>query len=89
MTLLMYARRKGWDLTECSVHLAHDRVHAEDSADAEKGTRWIDVIKRDISLHGRLDEEQKARLLDIARKCPISKTLLNQPRIIDSISVGE
>ena len=62
MTLLMYARRKGWDLTECSVHLTHDRVHAEDSADAEQGTRRLDVIKRDISLHGHLDDEQDCSL---------------------------
>ena len=89
ITLLMYARRKGWDLTECSVHLTHDRVHAEDSTEAEKGTRRIDVIKRNISLHGHLDEEQKTRLLDIARKCPIYKTLLSRPQVIDSIAIGE
>ena len=89
MTLLMYARRKGWDLTECSVHLTHERIHAEDSANAEEGTRRVDVIKRDISLHGHLDEEQKARLLEIARKCPVHRTLQSAPTVIDSIIVGE
>ena len=89
MTLLMYARRKGWDLTECSVHLTHERVHAEDSANAEEGTRRVDVIKRDISLHGHLDEEQKARLLEIAGKCPVHRTLQSAPTVIDSIIVGE
>lgn len=89
MTLLMYARRKGWDLTECSVHLTHERVHAEDSANAEEGTRRVDVIKRDISLHGHLDEEQKARLLEIAAKCPVHRTLQSAPTVIDSIIVGE
>ncbi len=89
MTLLMYARRQGWDLTECSVHLTHNRVHADDSANAEQGTRRVDVITRDISLHGHIDEEQKARLLEIAEKCPVHKTLMSEPRVIDSIIVGE
>ncbi len=89
MTLLMYARRKGWDLTECSVNLTHDRVHAKDSEHPEEGTRRVDVIKRDISLHGHLDEEQRARLLEIAGKCPVHKTLMNEPQVIDSIIVGE
>ncbi len=89
MTVLMYARRKGWQVTECSVHLTHDRVHAEDSSDAEQGTRRVDVIKRDISLHGHITEEQKERLLEIATKCPIHKTLESNPTVIDSIIVGE
>ncbi len=89
MTVLMFARRKGWEVTECSVHLTHDRVHADDSADAEKGTRRVDVIKRDISLHGHLTEDQKTRLLEIAQKCPVHKTLQSAPTVIDSIIVGE
>ena len=89
MTVLMYARRKGWEVTECSVHLTHERVHADDSADAEKGTRRVEVIKRDISLHGHVTEEQKARLLEIAQKCPVHKTLQSAPTVIDSIIVGE
>lgn len=89
MTLLMYARRKGWDLTECSVSLSHEREYAEDCANPEEGTRRVDVIKRDISLHGHLDEEQRTRLLEIAGKCPVHKTLMNEPQVIDSIIVGE
>ncbi len=89
ITLLMYARRKGWEVTECSVHLTHDRVHADDSADAETGTRRVEVINRDISLHGHLTKEQEARLLEIAQKCPVSKTLETPPTVIDSIIVGE
>ena len=83
------ARRKGWEVTECSVHLTHDRVHAEDSANAEQGTRRVDMIKRDISLHGHLTKEQTERLLQIAQKCPIHKTLESSPTVIDSIIVGE
>ncbi len=89
MTVLMYARRKGWEVTECSVHLTHDRVHAEDSSDAEQGTRRVDVIRRDISLHGHLTEEQTERLLEIARKCPVHRTLESSPTVVDSIVVGE
>ena len=96
MTVLMYARRKGWEVTECSVHLTHDRVHAadcagaaEDDRDAEQGTRRVDVIKRDIFLHGHLTEEQTERLLEIAKKCPLHKTLESSPTVVDSIVVGE
>ena len=89
MTVLMYARRKGWDVTECSVHLTHDRIHAEDSENAESGTRRVDVINRDISLHGHLSDEQRARLLEIAQKCPVHKTIMSEPKVFDSITVGE
>jgi putative redox protein len=89
MTLLMYARRKGWDLADCSVHLTHDRVHADDSEDAESGTKRVDVIKREISLRGNLSDEQKDRLLEIAQKCPVHKTITSNPRVEDSIIVGE
>lgn len=89
MTMLMYARRKGWDLADCSVHLTHDRIHADDSEDAESGTKRIDVINRDISLRGNLSDEQKERLLEIAQKCPVHKTITSNPRVQDSIIIGE
>ena len=89
MTLLMYARRKGWDLAEISVHLTHDRVHAEDSQDWEGETGRVELIEREISVRGRLSEEQKERLLGIAQRCPVSKTLVNGPKIVSSIIVGE
>ena len=89
MTLLIYARRKGWDLAEVSVHLTHDRVHAEDSADAEGATGKMEVIQRDISVRGQLSDEQRQRLLEIAGRCPVHKTLLSGPRIVDSIIAGE
>ena len=89
MTLLMYARRKGWDLAECSVHLTHDRVHADDSAQAEDGTRRVELIKREISLRGKLSEEQKERLLEIAGRCPVHRTITGNPKVVDTIIVGE
>lgn len=89
MTVLMYARRKGWDVAECSVHLTHDRIHAKDSSDAEAGSGRVDLIKRDISLRGRLSQEQRDRLLEIAGRCPVTKTITGSPKVVDSIIAGE
>lgn len=89
MTLLMYARRKGWDVQEISVHLTHDRVHAQDSDEPHVGTARIDRIRREISVRGRLSEEETQRLLELAGRCPVHKTITGQPRVEDSILVGE
>ncbi|MGB2695568.1 MAG: OsmC family protein [Dehalococcoidia bacterium] len=89
MTLLMYARRKGWDVADISVHLTHDRVHAQDSEDAEEGSGRVDRIRRDISVRGQLSEEQKERLLEIAGRCPVHKTIVSSPQVEDTIIVGE
>ncbi len=89
MTLLMYARRKGWDVAECSVHLTHDRVHAKDSEDSETGSGRVELINRDISLRGKLTEEQKERLLQIAGRCPVHRTITGNPKVVDTIIVGE
>ncbi len=89
MTILMYARRKGWDVAEVSVHLTHDRVHAKDCEECEEETGKVDLIRRDISLRGQISEEQKMRLLEIAARSPLHKTLTNGPKIVDSIIVGE
>ena len=88
MTLLIYARRKGWDVADVSVHLTHDRVHAED-AGVEGGSARVDVIKRDISIRGRLSDEQRQRLLEIAGRCPVARTIASAPKIVDSMIVGE
>jgi uncharacterized OsmC-like protein len=69
----MYADRKGWPLEKVSVRLTH---HRED----DMGNAVIDIITRDITLEGNLDAEQRARLLEIANKCPVHKTLDNNPR---------
>ncbi len=88
MTLLMYARRKGWDLAEVSVHLTHDRIHASDSQDAESEGAKVERITRDISLRGNLTGEQTQRLLEIAGRCPVHKTLTGAPQVVDSIISG-
>lgn len=89
MTLLMYARRKEWDVQDISVHLTHDRVHAEDANGAETGTGRVEVIGREISVRGRIDDEQKHRLLEIAGKCPVHRTITGVPKVNDTIVVGD
>ena len=79
MTIRMYARRKKWPLTHVSVDVSHDKVHAQD-ADNEKGFR-IDTFKREIRLEGDLDAAQRARLLEIADKCPVHRTLEHGARV--------
>lgn len=74
MTIRMYARRKGWPLTHVSVDISHDKVHAQDAA-PNGGSQKIDSFLRKITLEGDLDAEQRQRLLEIADKCPVHKTL--------------
>jgi putative redox protein len=75
MTVAMYARRKHWPLETVRVRLRHSKVHATDCADCDTQVAKLDRIERDIELVGALDDEQRARLLDIADKCPVHRTL--------------
>jgi uncharacterized OsmC-like protein/pimeloyl-ACP methyl ester carboxylesterase len=86
ITLKMYAARKKWDLQEVFVHLEHGKEHAEDSAHTEvdQGPK-IDLFKREIELVGNLDAEQRERLLEIANKCPVHKTLHNEIQVKTSL----
>lgn len=75
MTLRMYADRKDWDLTAVTVKLHHAKVHAEDCDCDTKATGRIDKIDRSIRLEGNLSEEQRSRLIEIAGRCPVHRTL--------------
>ncbi len=75
MTIRMYAERKEWPLERVSVRLRHKKIHAEDCAECETREGRVDWIDRDITLAGPLDQAQKDRLLEIADKCPVHKTL--------------
>ncbi|MEQ9316373.1 MAG: OsmC family protein, partial [Henriciella sp.] len=74
MTLRMYADRKGWPLDRVSVRLNHAKVHAEDCVECGPRDK-IDQFTREIELEGMLDEAQVVRLLEIADKCPVHRTL--------------
>ena len=74
MTIRMYARHKGLDLAHVSVDVSHEKTHAQDCADCEKGAK-IDVFHRVVRLEGSLDDAQRARLLEIADRCPVHRTL--------------
>jgi putative redox protein len=75
MTLGMYARKKQWPLETISVQLSHQRVHAEDCATCETKTGFIGHIHTRIELTGSLSDEQRQRLLEMAEKCPVHRTL--------------
>lgn len=75
MTVRMYAAQKQWPLERVSVDLRHDKVHATDCADCETREGRIDKIERDITLEGPLDDTQRQKLLEIANKCPVHRTL--------------
>src|SRR5712664_46451 len=75
ITLQMYARHKGWPLEGVEVRLTHGKIHARDCADCETKEGRIDRIERGIVLQGALDDAQRARLLEIADRCPVHRTL--------------
>jgi putative redox protein len=85
MTLLLYARRKGWPLEDVEVRLSHRRDYARDCAECEDQPAKIDLIERHITLRGDLDDGQRARLLEIAEKCPVHRTLTGTIRINDRL----
>jgi putative redox protein len=85
MTLLMYARRKGWPLADVEVRLSHRRDYGRDCAECPDKNVRIDVIDRRIALKGDLDEAQRSRLLEIAEKCPVHRTLTGTIKIDDTL----
>ena len=85
MTLRLYAARKGWDLREVVVELDIGRAYAEDCAHCEDPRAMVEQITRRITLQGALDAGQKARLAEIAAKCPVHKTLTAGVRVKDEV----
>jgi uncharacterized OsmC-like protein/alpha-beta hydrolase superfamily lysophospholipase len=78
MTLRLYAERKALPLERVTVRLNHSRIHAADCADCETKEGMLDRIERAITLRGALDAEQRRRLLEIADKCPVHRTLTSE-----------
>lgn len=81
MTLRLYADRKKWDLREVYVHISHEKKHLEDCLNCDSTNSKIDTFTRELDLIGDLDAEQRQRLLEIADKCPVHRTLENTVRI--------
>jgi len=79
MTLRMYARRKGWPMTHVSVDVSHDKVHAQDAGTPTDA--MIDLFRRRITVTGALNEDQRQKLLMIADKCPVHRTLEASSRV--------
>jgi putative redox protein len=81
MTIRMYANRKAWPLEDVDVHLEHSRQHVADCENCDEASSSIDVLSRAIRLTGNLDSEQRARLMEIADRCPVHRTLKGPLRI--------
>jgi uncharacterized OsmC-like protein len=75
MTVRMYAERKQWPLEHVSVRLRHRKRHAQDCQDCEARDARLDHVDREVSLTGPLDPAQRQRLLEIANRCPVHRTL--------------
>ena len=79
--IVLYAQRKGWPLERVTVALRHSKIHAADCAECETKEGMLDRIERDVRLDGPLTAEQRARLLEIANKCPVHRTLTSEINI--------
>ena len=88
MTIALYARRKQWPLTNVTVRLTHSKIHAADCADCEIREGKLDRMEREITLEGSLDETQRARLLEIAERCPVHRTLVSEIDIRSRLVTG-
>ena len=81
MTIGLYARKRGWPLEKITVSLRHSKIHAKDCDDCETKEGRVDRIWSDIHLDGPLSEEQRAKLMEIADKCPVHQTLTSEINI--------
>jgi putative redox protein len=88
MTIRMYARRRDWPLADVQVSVSHGKIHARDCAECESTEGRVDVFRRRIRLAGDLDAEQRKRLLEIADRCPVHRTLEGEIRIETEFEEG-
>jgi putative redox protein len=82
MTMRLYADRKSLPLDRVTVTLKHSKIYAKDCAECETRDGMLDQIERDIAIDGALDAEQRKKLMEIADKCPVHRTLTSKIRIV-------
>lgn len=85
MTIQMYAKRKGWKLENVEVHTTYSKSASEEASKIDGMEGPIDTFNREIKLTGELDEKQRARILEIANKCPVHKTLTSPTQILSRL----
>ncbi len=85
MTIQMYAKRKDWPVDNVEVHTSYSKTHAEDCQNCEDDNAKIDTFHREIKFSGDLNATQKARLLEIADRCPVHRTLHDETQVITSM----
>jgi uncharacterized OsmC-like protein len=89
LTILLYARRKGWTVDGVSVYAKHERLMVEEEGHGEPIRRKIERIVQEIALQGDLDKEQRARLIEIAGKCPVHRTITGGLEVLErEVEVG-
>jgi uncharacterized OsmC-like protein len=81
MTLRIYADRRKWPLERARVTLQHRKVHAQDCVECDRKATKMDVVDRIITLEGALDDEQRAKLMEIAERCPVHQTLQSKIQV--------
>src|SRR5919107_6365150 len=81
ITVTLYAQRKSWPLQDVTVRLRHSRIHATDCAECETKGGKVDRIELDIEFAGPLSSEQRSKLLEIAKKCPVHRTFTSETNI--------
>ena len=85
MTIMMYARRKEWPLESVQVKLNHEKIHATDCEECVTEDGKLDQITKTIFLKGDLTQEQRERILEIADRCPVNKTLTTECRVVGKL----
>lgn len=88
MTVAMYARHKGWPLEAVTVRLRHSKIHAADCEACETTEARLDLIEREVELIGVLTDDQRARLLEIATKCPVHRTLISDVHVESRLAMS-
>jgi putative redox protein len=86
MTMHLYAERKSLPLERVTVTLKHSKIHADDCAECETKAGMLDQIDRVIAMEGNLDAEQRGKLMEIADKCPVHRTLTSEIHIVTRVA---